>query len=95
MQILVNNAGQADAALVQDITLAQWERVLAVNLTGTLLCTQQVLPAMVAAGRGRIINIASTAGAQGLRQGRGLRGFQTWRRRSHAIRSPRKSRVRA
>ena len=36
-----------------------------VNLTGTFLCTQQVLPAMIAAGSGRIVNIASTAGLKG------------------------------
>jgi NAD(P)-dependent dehydrogenase (short-subunit alcohol dehydrogenase family) len=39
--------------------------MLAVNLTGTMLCTQQVLPAMLAAGGGRVINIASTAGLRG------------------------------
>ena len=63
--ILVNNAGQADAALVQDITLDSWDRLLRVNLTGTLLCTQQVLPAMMTTGAGRIINVASTAGLKG------------------------------
>jgi NAD(P)-dependent dehydrogenase (short-subunit alcohol dehydrogenase family) len=63
--ILVNNAGQADAALVQDITLDSWDRLLRVNLTGTLLCTQEVLPAMMTAGAGRIINVASTAGLKG------------------------------
>ena len=39
--------------------------MLDVNLTGTFLCTQRVLPAMLAAGEGRIINIASTAGLRG------------------------------
>lgn len=63
--ILVNNAGQADAAAFQDISLESWNRIIAVNLTGTLLCSQQVLPAMVAARGGRIINIASTAGLKG------------------------------
>jgi NAD(P)-dependent dehydrogenase (short-subunit alcohol dehydrogenase family) len=63
--ILVNNAGQADATPFQDITVESMQRILAVNLTGTLLCTQQVLPAMIAAGSGRIVNIASTAGLKG------------------------------
>jgi NAD(P)-dependent dehydrogenase (short-subunit alcohol dehydrogenase family) len=63
--ILVNNAGQADATPFQDITVESMQRLLAVNLTGTLLCTQQVLPAMIAAGSGRIVNIASTAGLKG------------------------------
>jgi NAD(P)-dependent dehydrogenase (short-subunit alcohol dehydrogenase family) len=65
VRLLINNAGQADAALVQDITLESWQRLLAVNLTGTLLCIQQVLPAMIAAGSGRIVNLASTAGLKG------------------------------
>jgi NAD(P)-dependent dehydrogenase (short-subunit alcohol dehydrogenase family) len=63
--ILVNNAGQAGAAPFQEISLDDWNRILAVNLTGTLLCSQQVLPAMIAAGSGRIVNIASTAGLKG------------------------------
>ena len=49
VRLLINSAGQAGAALVQDITLESWQRLLAVNLTGTLLCIQQVLPAMIAA----------------------------------------------
>jgi NAD(P)-dependent dehydrogenase (short-subunit alcohol dehydrogenase family) len=65
VHILINNAGQADAAPFAEITLEMWERLVAVNLTGTLLCTQQVLPAMIAAGDGRIVNIASTAGLKG------------------------------
>lgn len=62
---LVNNAGYAAAALFQETTLDEWRRVIDVNLTGTFLCTQRVLPAMIAAGDGRIINIASTAGLRG------------------------------
>jgi NAD(P)-dependent dehydrogenase (short-subunit alcohol dehydrogenase family) len=65
IDVLVNNAGAAVAAPVQDITLQDWNRVLQVNLTGTLLCMQQVLPGMTAAGWGRIVNIASTAGLRG------------------------------
>ena len=65
VRVLVNNAGHAVAGLVQDATLADWQRVLDVNLTGTFLCIQRVLPAMLEAGDGRIINIASTAGLKG------------------------------
>jgi NAD(P)-dependent dehydrogenase (short-subunit alcohol dehydrogenase family) len=65
VQILVNNAGQADAAPFEKITLEHWNRLIAVNLTGTFLCSQQVLPAMLAAGAGRIVNIASTSGLKG------------------------------
>jgi NAD(P)-dependent dehydrogenase (short-subunit alcohol dehydrogenase family) len=65
VQILINNAGQATAGPFESISLDTWNRLIAVNLTGTLLCTQQVLPAMFAAGSGRIVNIASTAGLTG------------------------------
>ncbi len=65
VQILINNAGQADAARFLDISLASWQRMLDVNLTGTFLCTQQVLGAMMAAGSGRIVNVASVAGLKG------------------------------
>ena len=65
VHILVNNAGQADAASFAEISLETWNRIVAVNLTGTFLCSQQVLPAMIASGAGRIVNIASTAGLKG------------------------------
>ena len=65
VDLLVNNAGQAVSAPFGKITLAQWQQMLAVNLTGTFLCTQAVLPDMLAAGWGRVVNIASTAGLRG------------------------------
>lgn len=65
VQVLVNNAGVAAASTFAGTTLESWQQVLAVNLTGTFLCTQQVLPAMLNASSGRIINIASTAGLKG------------------------------
>lgn len=65
VQILVNNAGQSDTAPFEAITLESWNRLLGVNLTGTFLCAQQVVPAMIAARDGRIINIGSTAGLKG------------------------------
>jgi NAD(P)-dependent dehydrogenase (short-subunit alcohol dehydrogenase family) len=64
--ILVNNAGLAPSGAVADLSLDLWNRTLAVNLTGAFLCCRRVLPAMLAAGRGRIINIASTAGLRGV-----------------------------
>jgi len=42
-----------------------WERVIAINLTGTFLCCKRALEEMVPAGRGRIVNVASTAGLVG------------------------------
>lgn len=63
--ILVNNAGQAASApfLKTDPTL--WRKMMAVNVDGTFHCTQAALAGMLAAGWGRIINIASTAGLTG------------------------------
>ena len=63
--MLINNAGQAQAEAFDRISLDTWNRMIAVNLTGALLCTQQVLPAMIAARSGRIVNVASTAGLRG------------------------------
>lgn len=60
--ILVNNAGQAEAAAFLDTSLESWRRMLDVNLLGPVNCTRAVLPAMLAAGRGRIVNIASMSG---------------------------------
>ena len=63
--ILVNNAGQSAGAMFPDTSLELWNRMISVNLTGTFLCTQQVLPGMVGNGAGRIVNVASTAGLKG------------------------------
>jgi NAD(P)-dependent dehydrogenase (short-subunit alcohol dehydrogenase family) len=65
VDVLVNNAGQAESATFCATSLALWQRLIDVNLTGTFLCTQQALPDMLAAGRGRVVNIASTAGQRG------------------------------
>jgi NAD(P)-dependent dehydrogenase (short-subunit alcohol dehydrogenase family) len=63
IHILVNNAGiEAQPALVRDITETQWDRVLGVNLKGTFLCCQAVIPTMMAQKDGKIINISSIAG---------------------------------
>ncbi|MGB9242364.1 MAG: SDR family NAD(P)-dependent oxidoreductase [Candidatus Acidiferrales bacterium] len=63
--ILVNNAGQAASAPFLKTDTALWRRMMAVNLDGTFHCTQAALAGMLAAGWGRIINIASTAGLTG------------------------------
>ncbi|HML07925.1 MAG TPA: SDR family NAD(P)-dependent oxidoreductase [Xanthobacteraceae bacterium] len=63
--ILINNAGQAASAPFQKTDMALWRRLLDVNLTGTFLCAQAVLPGMLQAGYGRIVNIASIAGLAG------------------------------
>lgn len=65
VDILVNNAGAAESALAGDSSRALWDRMIAVNLTATYVCTTQVLPAMLQARWGRIVNVASTAGLRG------------------------------
>jgi NAD(P)-dependent dehydrogenase (short-subunit alcohol dehydrogenase family) len=63
--ILVNNAGQAASAPFGRTSDELWQRMLAVNLTGTFLCARAALPGMLAAGWGRIVNTSSTAGQRG------------------------------
>jgi NAD(P)-dependent dehydrogenase (short-subunit alcohol dehydrogenase family) len=67
VDILVNNAGTGASSPLQRITLGEWNRVLAVNATGTFLCTREFIPAMLDQGWGRVINIASLAGVEGAR----------------------------
>ena len=63
--ILVNNAGIAASAPFAGTGADLWRSMLETNLTGTFRCAQLVYPAMVEAGWGRIVNIASTAGLRG------------------------------
>jgi gluconate 5-dehydrogenase len=64
VDILVNNAGIAAVGPPEDASLADWQRVVDVNLTGVFLCAREAARAMIAAGTdGRIINIASILGA--------------------------------
>lgn len=65
LQVLVNNAGQAATAALHQTDDALWRRMIEVNLGGTFLCMRAALPDMLAAGAGRIVNIASTAGQRG------------------------------
>jgi 3-oxoacyl-[acyl-carrier protein] reductase len=62
---LINNAGTFLEQAAPDIQLADWERVMRVNLTAPFLLTREVLPHMIARRQGRIVNIASTASTQG------------------------------
>ncbi len=62
---LVNNAGYVHQARFVDLTLADFDRMIAVHLRGTFLCTRAVLPGMVARGAGVIVNIASQLGQIG------------------------------
>jgi NAD(P)-dependent dehydrogenase (short-subunit alcohol dehydrogenase family) len=65
VQVLVNNAGQALSAPFHKMDMTLWRQMLDVNLTGTMVCTQAVLPDMLAAGWGRVVNVVSTAGQVG------------------------------
>jgi NAD(P)-dependent dehydrogenase (short-subunit alcohol dehydrogenase family) len=66
VDVLVNNAGILGGQSVLDMPLQRWNRQIAVNLTGTFLCTKHVARLMVERGtRGSIIVIVSTAGHQG------------------------------
>jgi 3-hydroxybutyrate dehydrogenase len=63
--ILVNNAGVASSAPLRSLDLEEWNRLMSVNATGTFLCTRAFLPGMIAAGWGRVVNVASVAGRAG------------------------------
>ena len=66
VDVLVNNAGIAGrAAPLHEVEEDEWERVIAVDLTGVYLCTKAVLPHMIERGRGAIVNVASVAGKEG------------------------------
>lgn len=66
LDLLVNNAAiTGPTALLTEISRADWDRVLAVNLAGAFLCAREALRLMAPAGRGKIINISSVAGKIG------------------------------
>jgi NAD(P)-dependent dehydrogenase (short-subunit alcohol dehydrogenase family) len=63
--VLVNSAGEAPSAPFDKTDFALWNRVIGINLTGTYLVTQAALASIRRAGKGRIVNVASTAGLTG------------------------------
>jgi NAD(P)-dependent dehydrogenase (short-subunit alcohol dehydrogenase family) len=63
---LFNNAGIADFGSVHNSTPESWQRIWAVNVTGTFLASRAVLPEMMAAKRGAIVNVGSVAGLVGI-----------------------------
>jgi NAD(P)-dependent dehydrogenase (short-subunit alcohol dehydrogenase family) len=65
IDILVNSAGIHQNVPFLEVTLEDWNRIIAVNLTGTFLCSQAVAKRMVRRKQGKIVNIASIAGRSG------------------------------
>jgi 3-oxoacyl-[acyl-carrier protein] reductase len=66
VDIVVNNAGICPLSGFADITEAEWDRVMAINLKGAFFCCQVALPHLRHSGpRGRIVNVASVAGQMG------------------------------
>jgi NAD(P)-dependent dehydrogenase (short-subunit alcohol dehydrogenase family) len=63
--VLVNNAGMTGFKRFMDITDDKWDRIMAVNVNGPFYCTQAVVPDMVEAGWGRIVNISSSSAQSG------------------------------
>ncbi len=72
VDVLVNNAGIANAGRIERYGREKWDAVIAVNLTGTYLGVRAVVPVMKAARRGSIINISSV---EGMRGDAGLHGY--------------------
>lgn len=70
IDILINNAGLVGELLpVHEVSEQSWDRVMGVDLKGVFLCSKYTIPAMLAAGRGVIINIASVSGFLASRTG--------------------------
>ena len=65
LDVLVNNAGWDKVEPFVESAVTTWDRLIAINLKGPLLCTRAVLDGMIARGRGRIVSIASDAGRVG------------------------------
>lgn len=72
--VLINNAGVAGSMPLESLSLEQWDKTFAINVTGTLLASRAVLPLMRTRGQGRIVNMASVSG---LRAGTGRTAYGT------------------
>lgn len=65
IDVLINNAGISYVGLLSEMSPAEWDELLAVNLTGVFSCCRCVIPSMVHRKQGKIINISSVWGARG------------------------------
>ena len=77
LDILVNNAGLGDLATIEETTLADWERTVAIDQTGVFLGMKSCAEALKASGHGSVINISSIFGTSG--------GFGVNRTESHWV----------
>jgi NAD(P)-dependent dehydrogenase (short-subunit alcohol dehydrogenase family) len=68
IDFLINNAGIRHVAPIAEEPVEAWRRTIDVNVNGTFICSKAVIPAMVAAGGGHIVNLASMAGELALRE---------------------------
>jgi 3-oxoacyl-[acyl-carrier protein] reductase len=66
IDVLVNNAGILNAVPLAEMPEDVWDTMMATNLRSVFLCTRAVLPAMLARGRGKIINVSSQLGQKGM-----------------------------
>ncbi|TPG79971.1 SDR family NAD(P)-dependent oxidoreductase [Brevibacillus laterosporus] len=65
VDILINNAGITQDAMLAKMTVEQWQRVIDVNLNGVFYCTKAVIPHLIEKGAGKIINTSSIVGQTG------------------------------
>ena len=65
VDILINNAGVSSAAPLKSLSLEEWNRVISINATGAMLCTQAFLGGMIKQNWGRIVTVASVASLAG------------------------------
>lgn len=65
IDVLVNNAGADWKGLFTDMTLAEWNRIMAINCTGAFLCSRRALPEMIRNHSGSIVNVSSIWGEVG------------------------------
>jgi len=65
LDTLVNSAGVFQFRALEEISTAEWDRILDVNLRGTFLVMREAMPHLKASGRGRVVNISSDAGKTG------------------------------
>jgi 3-oxoacyl-[acyl-carrier protein] reductase len=65
IDVLVNNAGVRYMSSISNLDIEEWNKTININLTGKFLCLQQIVPAFLRQGAGKIVNIASVSGLVG------------------------------